>query len=176
MHEIPDITLQEPWHGVERPNLPPWPIPWLVGRCEWFARCENTATGTVAHPILSDVPTCQHCADSLDLTVVPYPFQKKAANLMRQPININVPADQWEPNGEDDPLAVLTGPTLVINGLSMHLEAWQVTLNEPDGTQDPTTEVEIEFDQLHIAVHADGHFQTLRIGDRDYVILASPHC
>lgn len=29
--------------------------------CEWFALCTNKATGTVAHPILGDVPICDRC-------------------------------------------------------------------------------------------------------------------
>lgn len=30
--------------------------------CEWFALCENPATGTIDHPILGPVPTCDRCA------------------------------------------------------------------------------------------------------------------
>lgn len=29
--------------------------------CEWFAMCANPAVGTVAHPIMGEVPTCQRC-------------------------------------------------------------------------------------------------------------------
>lgn len=39
----------------------------VVGPCEWFARCERPAAGTVAHPVLGDVPTCQECARRFDL-------------------------------------------------------------------------------------------------------------
>jgi hypothetical protein len=35
--------------------------------CEWFALCDNASVGTVKHPILGDVPTCQRCADKLSL-------------------------------------------------------------------------------------------------------------
>lgn len=31
-------------------------------RCQWFALCENEATGTTPHPVLGDVPTCPRCA------------------------------------------------------------------------------------------------------------------
>jgi hypothetical protein len=37
--------------------------------CEWFALCENPATGLVAHPVLGHVPTCQRCADRFNLTL-----------------------------------------------------------------------------------------------------------
>lgn len=36
--------------------------------CEWFARCTNEAAGTVSHPILGEVPTCERCANLLHLT------------------------------------------------------------------------------------------------------------
>jgi hypothetical protein len=40
----------------------------------------------------------------------------------------------------------------------------------------PSTPWEDEYAALHSAVHADGPFQTLRIGKREYVIVLSPHC
>ena len=33
----------------------------LVTPCEWFALCDHEATGTMAHPILGDVPICDRC-------------------------------------------------------------------------------------------------------------------
>lgn len=41
--------------------------------CEWFAWCERDAAGVVVHPILGEVPTCQICADRLDLDLDPRP-------------------------------------------------------------------------------------------------------
>ena len=40
-------------------------------KCEWFALCDYPAIGTVAHPVLGDVPVCGRCADKLDLVVRP---------------------------------------------------------------------------------------------------------
>jgi hypothetical protein len=31
--------------------------------CAWFAKCVRPANGLRAHPILGDVPLCQHCDD-----------------------------------------------------------------------------------------------------------------
>lgn len=30
-------------------------------QCEWFAMCDNLATGTIPHPVLGDVPICDRC-------------------------------------------------------------------------------------------------------------------
>lgn len=35
--------------------------------CDWFALCPNPSDGTVHHPILGDVPTCERCAHKLEL-------------------------------------------------------------------------------------------------------------
>jgi hypothetical protein len=39
--------------------------------CQWFALCDNEAVGTVGHPVLGDVPTCQRCADTHGLALTP---------------------------------------------------------------------------------------------------------
>lgn len=36
--------------------------------CEWFAYCDNPATGTQHHPILGDVPICDRCRDIYERT------------------------------------------------------------------------------------------------------------
>jgi hypothetical protein len=33
----------------------------IVQQCEWFALCDNDATGFESHPILGDVPICDRC-------------------------------------------------------------------------------------------------------------------
>jgi hypothetical protein len=87
---------------------------------------------------------------------------------------LDIPDSAWRPlDGLEDPLSGLAGPTVTINGLSMHMEAWQV-FDTADGHA-PVDAWEDEYAALHSAVHADGPFQTLRIGERDYVIVLSPH-
>ena len=43
-----------------------------VIRCQWYALCALPAAGTVAHPVLGDVPTCSRCAEKHDLTLTAY--------------------------------------------------------------------------------------------------------
>ena len=35
--------------------------------CQWFLLCTLPADRLIHHPVLSYVPTCQHCADKLGL-------------------------------------------------------------------------------------------------------------
>jgi len=39
-------------------------------KCAWFALCPSPAAGTVKHPVLGEVPTCQRCADRFELPLV----------------------------------------------------------------------------------------------------------
>lgn len=88
---------------------------------------------------------------------------------------IHIADSAWRPlDGLDDPLSGLAGPTVTINGLSMHMEAWQVF--DTDDGYVPVDTWENEYAALHEAVHADGPFQVLTIGERKYVIVLSPHC
>jgi hypothetical protein len=32
-----------------------------AGTCQWFAHCQNAATGITPHIVLGDVPTCDRC-------------------------------------------------------------------------------------------------------------------
>lgn len=88
---------------------------------------------------------------------------------------LGIPDSAWRPlDGLEDPLSGLAGPTVTINGLSMHMEAWQVFTT--DHGHVPVDAWEYEYASLCDAVHADGPFQTLKIGEREYVIVLSPHC
>lgn len=40
--------------------------------CDWYALCTNEAAGTVDHPVLGAVPTCQRCANKHELVVQPF--------------------------------------------------------------------------------------------------------
>jgi hypothetical protein len=39
----------------------------IVARlCQWFALCDQPATGTMPHPILGDVPICDRCREFVE--------------------------------------------------------------------------------------------------------------
>jgi len=89
--------------------------------------------------------------------------------------NIHIPEDAWEPNNAlADPRQRLLA-TMSINGCPMHLEAWEVSYDEEQGIQFLVDGAD-DLDNLALAVGADGHFQTVEIGDREYVLVASPYC
>lgn len=54
-HEEAPRHIRAAWHSGQ-----PLPDGQL---CEWFALCLRPATGTVHHPVLGDVPTCDRCHD-----------------------------------------------------------------------------------------------------------------
>jgi hypothetical protein len=65
--------------------------------------------------------------------------------------------------------------TLNINGLSMHIEAFEVFVD--DSVQKPVNpRYEEAFADWHHAAGGDGHFQTVEIFGRSYVLFASPYC
>lgn len=49
--------------ATEHAEHPPNPT------CEWFALCDHEAAGTLPHPALGPVPTCQRCADRFGATL-----------------------------------------------------------------------------------------------------------
>lgn len=51
--------------------------------CEWFAKCDRPAAGTVRHPVLGSVPTCVRCATRMELSF-------EGATIQRDP-----ETDRW---------------------------------------------------------------------------------
>lgn len=61
---------------------------------------------------------------------------------------------------------------LVANGVSVHLDAVEVTRS--GAIQEIRGELADALAVLHEALAADGPWETLRIGGRDYVLVATP--
>jgi hypothetical protein len=55
-----DMTSED-WGGPADVEVTPVP-------CEWFARCDNTTTQGISHPILGMVPCCERCARVVSAT------------------------------------------------------------------------------------------------------------
>lgn len=70
-----------------------------------------------------------------------------------------------------DPRARLSA-TLQIGGADHHLDAIEV--DEIDGVQCGVNGAESEFDDLCMFAGGDGHFETISIEGRDYVLGLSP--
>lgn len=90
---------------------------------------------------------------------------------------LNIPYEEWEPNDnlDEDPTSILYH-TLVINGLHLHLEAWAVYTDAEGIQRTVCPDYDDDLGMLHAAVHGDGHFDTVEMNGRDYIILASPFC
>jgi hypothetical protein len=86
--------------------------------------------------------------------------------------SVAIPASAWQAVAAD--LSRLK-TTLVVNGVPLHLDAIEVEVGE-DGVQHASEEVDESVALIHSAVGADGHFGTLEIGGREYVLIATPFC
>lgn len=96
-------------------------------------------------------------------------------------VQVVVPAEAWRPcadvDAEDYVLGVLDEwtyllATLVVNGVSLHLEAFEVWPS--NGRQ----VAKLHDDQVTAYAHAAGSgepFQTMTIGGRQYVVVATPY-
>lgn len=110
------------------------------------------------------------------MTDVPASFFSDDHDDFYPGIQVEIREDQWRATGDDDdPLSRLhLRPMLRIGGIPMHLEAHAVTV----------------IDSVQVGVHPwneealsaicqiydpGGHFTTMTILDRDYVLIAFPH-
>lgn len=90
---------------------------------------------------------------------------------------------KWDEQGEDeDPKArLLTTVVLVdqfgVGGVHLHLEAVQVhVVGDLQVPVEASGYSEEALTNLHLAVDADGHWDTLEVDGREYVVFATPFC
>lgn len=97
------------------------------------------------------------------------------------PAEPTITVPEWQPIGEEpndyeprwgDESSVLLA-SITINGLAMHLEAYEVFT---EGDVQESKQREENFGLYHSAAGADGHFTTTTIGGRQYVLFATPYC
>jgi len=91
---------------------------------------------------------------------------------------LSIPDSQWEPCGVDDENFESRLATAVyINGVPHHLEAFQIKVNEKTGAQEA---VDVAFEPniggICDVAEPDGHWQTVTIKDKEYVLVMTPFC
>ena len=89
--------------------------------------------------------------------------------MNRMSPTMELPWTSWR-DTEGDASRLLT--TVLINGCSMHLEAFAV--ETVGGVQTSLTRDD-DLSAIHAAVGADGPWETCRIAGREYVLVASPY-
>jgi hypothetical protein len=86
--------------------------------------------------------------------------------------SLEIPASAWRAVTVDGSRLMAT---LVVNGLPLHLEAIEVEVDE-SRIQRASDESDDSLELVHMAAGADGHWQTLEIDGREYVLMATPFC
>ena len=64
--------------------------------------------------------------------------------------------------------------TVVVNGVEMHLQAIEIASDE--GMQRVAPDWEEALAKVHEAVGADGHWQTIELDGREYVLIGTALC
>lgn len=113
----------------------------------------------------------------------------EAGRLLRlAPLTLDVPNDRWEKCGTSEPSARLH-VSVFLNGMGLHLDAYQVEEGEADPDHDHGAEYgqrlvedgDTEVYELWLrAAQPDGAFDTIQITvdgvPLTYVVFASPFC
>jgi hypothetical protein len=107
----------------------------------------------------------------LDAALAAHPNSPPASTTL------DIPAGAFKPIGEmlhtnsrrDDHLHA----TVTINGVDFEVDAYAVRMVK--GVQE-ALEADADLSVIHHAVGADGPFQTVRIGRRNYVLVLTPYC
>ena len=91
-------------------------------------------------------------------------------------MNLTIAEDRWAECGprEDPGSHLILEGGATINGVGFHLEGWAVTVTD-DGIQTADTDDE-GLACVHRGVGAEGHWQTVEIRGREYVLVMSPYC
>ena len=89
--------------------------------------------------------------------------------------SINLDSFTWEPTGSDEnPSSRLLG-TLYISGYPLHVEAYEVRQDEQVGQTTVDKMFEDDLNHYYAAASCmDGCFDTIMIGGREYIIVATP--
>lgn len=93
-----------------------------------------------------------------------------------QPPMVTILESDWEPTGDEGFEQERLNAVLQIGNTYFHVLAIAVHTNE-DGVQVATCEGhEAEINQVYDVVGGDGPWETVRINDRDFVLIITPFC
>jgi hypothetical protein len=99
--------------------------------------------------------------------------QAKALAALEDRPRMDIPDAAWEPDHAGPDALLYAG--VMVNGVTCSARAYKVV--ERDGYQvSPSAKLTSELDQLHEITAADGHWQTIPVGDDKYVVVITPHC
>lgn len=126
-----------------------------------------------------DSETLGSVAPTEVLLVTPDGERAAAEHPVRVP-SLHIPEEAWEACGPEedtgepgDPTAELTC-TVIVNGVSFHADAYAV-VSADFGLEAAHPNFEEDLDRVYAAAHADGRFDTVEIGEREYVVAITPH-
>jgi len=131
--------------------------------------------------VFGEVITCETLGPVAPTEVLSVVAAGAAAGGRRERTpSLHIPEDAWEACGPEedtgepgDPTAELTC-TVVVNGVSFHADAYAV-VSADFGLAAAHPDHERDLDAVYAAAHAEGRFDTVEIGGRDYVMVLTPH-
>jgi hypothetical protein len=91
---------------------------------------------------------------------------------------LNIPDDAWEETGVDPgDMEARLSTEVRVNGVGHHLEAFQVKVNEKTDIQEAADIVfESNIGGICDVAEPDGHWQTVTIRGKEYVLAMTPFC
>ena len=97
---------------------------------------------------------------------------------MKPALEFTIDDSLWEESGVDDyDRTARLHATVCINGVFHHLEAFAVVENEKTHVQEAAdTAFEDNNGGIYDVAEPDGHWQTVKIKGRDYVLAMTPFC
>jgi len=96
-------------------------------------------------------------------------------NSWETSVSIDLDLSKMEPIGENDPKTRLLG-TVRINDVPFHVEALQIKRDEEEVQQAADPEMNDYFNEMYVAVGAEGPLYLIEYDGREYAIFVYPYC
>ena len=89
--------------------------------------------------------------------------------------SLTLDLSRMEPIGETDADTRLLG-TVQINGVSFHVEAIQLKLDEEEVQQAAAAEMHDAFNEIYSGIGAEGPLRTIEHDGKQYAVFIYPYC